>query len=48
MQGRNAGNAMKQPAVAVFQFVSVAVALLQGVGEFATLQRWRLKEWITR
>jgi hypothetical protein len=41
-------NAMKQPAIVVFQIVSVAVALLRGVGEFTSLQRWRLKEWIAR
>ena len=44
----NEGNVMKQPAVAVFQFVSVAMALVRGVGEFTTLQRWRLKEWMAR
>jgi hypothetical protein len=48
MAGRTARNDMKQPAIAVYQFVAVTVALLRGVGEFATLQRWRLKEWIAR
>ena len=30
------------------QVIPVAIALLRGIGEFATLQRWRLKAWITR
>lgn len=30
------------------RFAIVAVALLRGLGEFASLQRWRLREWIAR
>ena len=39
---------MKQPAVTALQIAAVAVAMLRGLGEFATLQRWRFKEWIAR
>lgn len=39
---------MKQPAIAIFQFVAITMALVRGVGEFTTLQRWRLKEWMAR
>jgi hypothetical protein len=26
----------------------VALALLRGLGEFASLQRWRVREWMAR
>jgi hypothetical protein len=36
------------PAAAAFQMACVALALLKGVGEFTTLQRWRFREWMAR
>lgn len=39
---------MKHPATAALHVAALAVALLRGVGEFASLQRWRLKEWMAR
>lgn len=39
---------MKQLAATVLQLASIALALLRGVGEFTSLQRWRLREWIAR
>lgn len=31
-----------------FRFTAFAVALLRGLGEFASLQRWRVREWLAR
>lgn len=39
---------MRHPALAPMQLLAVAVALLRGLPEFASLQRWRLKAWIAR
>lgn len=38
----------KPTSATAFHIACVALALLQGVGEFATLQRWRIKEWMAR
>jgi hypothetical protein len=38
----------KLAAATAFRVLSIALALLAGLGEFTTLQRWRLREWMTR
>ncbi|HSV47100.1 MAG TPA: hypothetical protein VLJ58_15030 [Ramlibacter sp.] len=37
---------MHSPQLKMMQFAALAVALLRGMSEFASLQRWRLRDRI--
>lgn len=37
---------LPRAAAAVAHGLWLSVTLLRGLGEFASLQRWRLKEWL--
>ena len=39
---------MKHLRIDPVPMLAIALALLRGAGEFAALQRWRLKSWIAR
>lgn len=39
---------MKSPILPVVQLLPIALELLRGIGEFFSLQRWRLKQWLER
>lgn len=39
---------MRNPALLAAQAGAVLLALLRGVPEFASLQRWRFKAWMGR
>lgn len=39
---------MRIHAPAPLQLLAVTIALLRGLGEFAALQRWRLRSWVGR
>jgi hypothetical protein len=39
---------MKPQAISLLRVAAVAFALVRGLGEFAMLQRWRLRAWIVR
>lgn len=39
---------MKVHPHAALTLAAVCLALLRGVGEFAHLQRWRLRDWLAR
>ena len=40
--------AMKPPVLPVVRWLPVAMEVLRGIGEFFSLQRWRLKQWLER
>ena len=40
--------AMHRLGAHALSFAILAAAMLRGVGEFASLQRWRMREWIAR
>lgn len=39
---------MMQPHRSAIRIAAVTLALAQGLFEFVTLQRWRLRAWIAR
>jgi hypothetical protein len=39
---------MNPYAIALLRTAAVAFALVRGLGEFAMLQRWRLRAWVAR
>jgi hypothetical protein len=39
---------MKTFALNPLQWSALTIALLRGLGEFAALQRWRLRAWLRR
>jgi hypothetical protein len=39
---------MKKPQPPLLQWAIVAAALLRGLGEFLSLQRWRIQAWLAR
>jgi hypothetical protein len=41
-------NAMKSTGLVTLQVAALTLACLRGIGEFASLQRWRLRERFAR
>lgn len=39
---------MKHLLPAALHWAIIAIALLRGLGEFLTLQRWRINAWLAR
>ena len=37
-----------RPAISPLHAATLAIALARGLGEFAALQRWRLRAWVLR
>jgi len=45
---RPTGETMHHLAYGALRFAIVALAVLRGLAEFASLQRWRVREWMAR